>query len=122
VPILRAASGGQGRPYIPLARSFARPLERGELMKRTKIGAALAICGVAALAAPSAEAKGCIRGAVAGGVAGHMFHHGVIGAAAGCVAARHYYKEKALRQQQTAPSGPPGAQPSTQPLEKSGYQ
>jgi hypothetical protein len=51
----------------------------------------LMIACVAALMATvsvgGAEAKGCIRGAVAGGVlAGH---HGVLGAAAGCVYGRH---------------------------------
>ncbi len=44
-----------------------------------------------------AQAKGCIRGAIAGGVAGHYAgrHHLVTGAAAGCIAARHYYKQEA---------------------------
>jgi uncharacterized protein YcfJ len=53
----------------------------------------------------AAQAKGCIRGAIAGGVAGHYAgHHGVTGAVAGCLAARHFYKQKAqqetLRKQQ----------------------
>ncbi len=48
-------------------------------------------------AAPSQVlAKGCIRGAMAGGVAGHyMHHHAVMGAMGGCVAGRAYYKHKA---------------------------
>ena len=38
----------------------------------------------------SAEAKGCLKGAAIGGVAGHVAgHHGVLGAAAGCVIGRH---------------------------------
>ena len=38
----------------------------------------------------SAEAKGCLKGAAVGGVAGHFAgHHGVLGAAAGCVVGRH---------------------------------
>jgi hypothetical protein len=38
----------------------------------------------------SAEAKGCLKGAAVGGVAGHYSgHHGLIGAAAGCVIGRH---------------------------------
>jgi hypothetical protein len=54
----------------------------------------LMIACVAALMATvsvgGAEAKGCIRGAVAGGVLGHLAgHHGVLGAAAGCVYGRH---------------------------------
>jgi len=38
----------------------------------------------------SAEAKGCLKGAAVGGIAGHYAaHHGVLGAAAGCVIGRH---------------------------------
>ena len=34
----------------------------------------------------SADAKGCLKGAVVGGTAGHFAgHHGILGAAAGCV-------------------------------------
>jgi hypothetical protein len=53
-----------------------------------------------------AQAKGCIRGAIAGGIAGHYAgHHTWTGAAAGCIAGRHYYKQKRLQQQQvTAPA------------------
>ena len=48
-----------------------------------------------------AQAKGCIRGAIAGGIAGHYAgHHTWTGAAAGCIAGRHYYKQKRLEQQQ----------------------
>ena len=41
--------------------------------------------------APAAEARGCIRGALVGGVAGHYVGrgHAVAGAAAGCLAGRH---------------------------------
>jgi hypothetical protein len=40
--------------------------------------------------AVSAEAKGCLKGAAVGGVAGHYSgHHGLLGAAAGCVIGRH---------------------------------
>ena len=44
-----------------------------------------------------AFAKGCIRGAVAGGVAGHYVGkgHAVLGATAGCLATRHYYAKQA---------------------------
>jgi hypothetical protein len=76
--------------------------------------ALLAISLLSSVAAPTAaEAKGCIRGAIAGGVAGHMVHHTWTGAAAGCLAARHFYKEKA-RQSQHAP------QPQ-QPQDVNGY-
>lgn len=38
------------------------------------------------LAAPAANAKGCLKGAAVGGVAGHYVGggHGMLGAAAGC--------------------------------------
>jgi hypothetical protein len=53
----------------------------------------------------AAQAKGCIRGAIAGGVAGHYAgHHAVVGAVGGCIAARHYYKQKAMQQQQIQPA------------------
>ena len=36
------------------------------------------------------QAKGCLKGAVVGGAAGHFAgHHGLLGAAAGCVIGRH---------------------------------
>lgn len=38
----------------------------------------------------SADAKGCLKGAVVGGVAGYYSgHHGILGAATGCVIGRH---------------------------------
>ena len=37
-----------------------------------------------------ADAKGCLKGAVVGGAAGHyVAHHGLLGAAAGCLIGRH---------------------------------
>jgi hypothetical protein len=62
--------------------------------------------------ASQAQAKGCIRGAIAGGIAGHAVHHTWTGAAAGCLAARHYYKEKRLREQQQMRQN--GPQPTSQ--------
>jgi outer membrane lipoprotein SlyB len=46
---------------------------------------------VSAIVVPeSADAKGCIKGAIVGGLAGHFVgHHGILGAAAGCVAGHH---------------------------------
>ena len=57
---------------------------------------------VLALAAgiTSADAKGCIKGALVGGVAGHYtVHHGFLGAAAGCLIGRHEAKKRARFQQ-----------------------
>jgi hypothetical protein len=40
------------------------------------------------------EAKGCIKGAIVGGTAGHFAgHHGLMGAAAGCVIGHHEAKK-----------------------------
>jgi outer membrane lipoprotein SlyB len=40
--------------------------------------------------AVGANAKGCLKGAAVGGVAGHYSgHHGLLGAAAGCIIGRH---------------------------------
>lgn len=47
-----------------------------------------------------AMSKGCIRGAAAGGVAGHFVGkgHAVAGAVIGCIAAHHYYAKQARAQ------------------------
>jgi hypothetical protein len=46
--------------------------------------------------AETASAKGCIRGAFVGGIAGHyMGHHGLAGAAVGCVIGHHEAAKKA---------------------------
>ena len=51
------------------------------------------LCTVAALgvaAAPPAQAKGCIKGDILGGIAGHyLHHHAVLGAVAGCAIGHH---------------------------------
>ena len=49
-----------------------------------------------AISTGAADAKGCIKGAVVGGAAGHFaHHHGVLGAAAGCVIGHHMANKKA---------------------------
>jgi hypothetical protein len=50
-----------------------------------------------------AQAKGCLKGAAVGGVAGHVVgHHGLLGAAAGCAVGHHEASrdERAARAQQ----------------------
>jgi hypothetical protein len=48
----------------------------------------------------SADAKGCLKGAAVGGVAGHYAaHHGLLGAAAGCVIGRHEANKRDRMQQ-----------------------
>jgi hypothetical protein len=48
----------------------------------------------------TADAKGCIKGAIVGGAAGHLAgHHGLLGAAAGCLYGRHAANKQAREQQ-----------------------
>ncbi len=50
---------------------------------------AVAVTGLALSSTP-APAKGCLKGAIIGGVAGHFVgHHGLLGAGAGCVIGHH---------------------------------
>jgi hypothetical protein len=58
---------------------------------------ASAHCG-AFLSGP-ADAAGCLKGAVVGGVAGHYAgNHGLLGAGAGCLVGRHYAKKHARQE------------------------
>lgn len=71
----------------------------------------LSIAAAGALAlfaqADTAAAKGCIKGAIIGGIAGHyMHHHGLAGAAAGCVIGHHEANKKAREQTNGAASEP----------------
>ncbi|MBV8093908.1 MAG: hypothetical protein JOY71_19465 [Acetobacteraceae bacterium] len=68
-------------------------------MKALLIPAALAL--VIGAGVTEAHARGCIKGAAVGGVAGHYAgHHGVLGAAAGC-AVGHHEANKAQHQSTT---------------------
>jgi hypothetical protein len=79
------------------------------------IAACFALSGI-----PAAEAKGCLKGAAVGAVAGHlMHHHAILGAVAGCVIGHHMAvkkerEEKAHKQQQQEWQGRQG--PSHQPI------
>ena len=49
-------------------------------------------------AAGAAEAKGCIKGAIIGGVAGHyLADRGIVGAVAGCLTGRYIASRNAKR-------------------------
>ena len=54
-------------------------------MKHIIIAAALLLIPMSS----SVYAKGCIKGAIVGGVAGSAVGHGKLGAAAGCVVGHH---------------------------------
>ena len=47
----------------------------------------------------AAEAKGCLKGAVVGGVGGHVAGgHGLLGAGADCIVGRHMANKKAKQE------------------------
>src|SRR5690242_2629897 len=56
---------------------------------RVAIAALLALSAGVGPSTP-AMAIGCLSGGVAGAVAGHMAHHGVLGAIGGCIAGHEY--------------------------------
>lgn len=63
-------------------------------MRAIAIAAAMLIC--ASFLSGSADAAGCLKGAVVGGIAGHYAgHHGLLGAGAGCLIGRHHANKKA---------------------------
>jgi hypothetical protein len=59
------------------------------------------IAGIALTGVSGVEAKGCLKGAVVGGVGGHFLHHPVLGAIAGC-AIGHHEAVKKEREQKAA--------------------
>lgn len=73
----------------------------------TKLLAAAAALTLATsgLAAGTADAKGCIKGAVVGGAGGMLVHHPFVGAAAGCVVGHHMAHEKWKREHQAQHRG-----------------
>jgi hypothetical protein len=86
---------------------FLDRFPRSKKMNKT-FGCALIAIALVAVTAP-AEAKGCIKGALVGGAAGHFAgHHGLIGAAAGCAIDHH----EANKRQNTQPATTGSASPS----------
>ncbi len=63
------------------------------------IATASALTVATLLSVGTAEAKGCIKGAIIGGVAGHyLAERGVVGAVAGCLAGRALANRRARRE------------------------
>jgi outer membrane lipoprotein SlyB len=76
-------------------------------MKRIFAIAALPLA-VALMTAP-ADAKGCIKGAVIGGVAAHAAgHHTLLAAAAGCVIGHHLAKQHEQQEREQYMQAAPG--------------
>lgn len=58
-----------------------------------------AIALVTLMCVGAAEAKGCIKGAIIGGLAGHyLAERGVVGAVAGCLGGRYLANRQARRE------------------------
>lgn len=66
---------------------------------------AAALVFAMALLPVSANAAGCLKGAVVGGVVGHMAgHHGALGAGAGCIIGHHHASKHARQMRGTTGS------------------
>ncbi len=78
-------------------------------MKSLFVATAFTLAAGAAFMPGSAQAAGCLKGAVVGGVAGHVAgHHALLGAAAGC-AVGHHYATKAAAAKQAPQNSKPNA-------------
>jgi phosphatidylglycerophosphate synthase len=83
-----------------------RPSSFGAKM-RTIIKCSAIILTLAAVT--PANAKGCLKGALVGGVAGHYtVHHGLLGAATGCIIGRHEAKKRAQMEREKREHPIPG--------------
>ena len=66
---------------------------------------AVAVTGLALSSTP-APAKGCLKGAVIGGAAGHFAgHHGLLGAGAGCIIGHHEANKRARERERESQEG-----------------
>jgi len=75
----------------------------------------LSLIASALIVPAPADAKGCLKGAVVGGVGGRSAgHHAVLGALGGCVVGHHMANEKA--KEEVAPQGAQNA-PSVAPAQ-----
>jgi hypothetical protein len=90
-------------------------------LKSAAFGAAV-FAAAMAVSSVSADAKGCIKGAIVGGAAGRLAHHTFLGAAAGCVIGHHEAakKEKELHAQPAndMPTDAPADTPTTAPKQQ----
>ena len=65
------------------------------------VGHAAVLAIVTLMSSGAAEAKGCIKGAIIGGLAGHyLAERGVVGAVAGCLGGRYLANRQARRQRE----------------------
>lgn len=67
-----------------------------QIIKQTIV--AICLTALLMVASGGVEAAGCLKGALVGGVAGHFVgHHGLLGAAAGCIIGRHEAKKNRIK-------------------------
>jgi hypothetical protein len=70
------------------------------------IAAISAVILAATLLSAPAQAKGCLKGAFVGGAVGHYTsHHGLLGAAAGCLIGRHEAAQREREQEKARQQG-----------------
>lgn len=69
-----------------------------------------------------ANAIGCFSGGVAGAVAGHMAHHGVLGALGGCIAGHQLNKHQKAAAQRQNDAAQSQSQDMQQPTNRQQYQ
>jgi len=72
------------------------------MMKFLTASAAVLGMGLGLSGVHTAEAKGCLKGAAVGGLAGHALGHGAVGAAGGCAVGHHEANKKEKQQDQAA--------------------
>jgi hypothetical protein len=73
------------------------------------------VVAVALMVTPGAADASCLRGAVAGGIAGHFAHHTLLGAVGGCIAghfAAKKMRQRAVRQPAPLPGPATGDVPA----------
>ncbi len=81
-------------------------------MNKTPALAILGFLAAGALAPAHAEPGGCLKYGAAGAVGGHLAHHGVLGAAGGCVTGmyvRHEHRKEARQKAALYDREHPGA-------------
>lgn len=78
-------------------RRFHPTTQETMKLRNFKIAATAAALALGTIG--SAQAAGCMKGAVVGGVAGHYAgHHAVVGAVGGCIVGHHLAKQHAQEQ------------------------
>lgn len=86
-----------------------------------KIATAMIAATLLVVGAGQAEAKGCIKGAIIGGAAGHyLANRGVVGAVAGCLGGR-YLANRAARSRDVGYGQPVGPRNGYAPRGGYGY-